>query len=132
VAATAPPPSARDHGATHPVPTMTVDPYVKFIESFFPGIGLPTEQHDVLHRTFGLDQSVRSEAWITGFQLGQAGGSHLQLRLFQLISFLLYPPDYRNTVESLPIVAAGFRCGRSHRGLAYDDLRLQAVRVRIQ
>ncbi len=111
---------------------MTVDPYVKFVESFFPGIGLPTEQHDVLHRTFGLDQSVPSEAWITGFQLGQAGGSHLQLRLFQLISFLLYPPDYRNTVESLPIVAAGFRCGRSHRGLAYDDPRLQAVRVRIQ
>ena len=96
------------------------DPYVQFLENWIPGIGECTELHDKLHEHFSLDFSVNSEARLLGFQLGHhPAGNFLHVMIFAVMSTLLYPSAYRNTLSDLRDFFRSYVLGKNFQLISY-------------
>lgn len=96
------------------------DPYVQFLENWIPGIGECTELHDKLHDHFSLDFSVNSEARLLGFQLGHhPAGNFLHVMIFAVMSTLLYPNAYRNTLSDLKDFFRSYVLGKNFQLISY-------------
>ena len=99
---------------------MEPDPYVQFLENWLPGIGECTELHDQLHLHFDLGFDINDEAWLLGFQLGHHPASNFtHVIIFAIMSMLLYPPDYRNSLKDVRDFFEAYVLGKDWQSVSY-------------
>ena len=99
---------------------MEPDPYIQFLENWIPGIGEDTKLHDQLHKHFDLGFSVNDEAKLLGFQLGHhPAGSFFHVVVFCIMSTLIYPKDYRNSLNDIQDFYAAYLLGKYWQSVSY-------------
>lgn len=78
------------------------------------------EDHDLLHIILKQKIDLKGEAYIIGYTMGSAKGNIiLDLLIYQLVSVLLYPKNYRFKLNHIKIMNRGYYEGKKSK---VDDL----------